>query len=74
MRPLASLLLLLTGCLDAPDDGAAGDELTSAEGVEFTIEWDGFVYVPRGADDGTVKWHIQRQIKNSLGALREVSA
>jgi hypothetical protein len=71
MRSLA-LLLLLAGCIDPLEDGASGDELTSAEGLEFTIEWDGFVYVPRGADDGTVKWHVQRQIKSSLGALREL--
>src|SRR3970282_80608 len=72
MRPLARLLFrALAGCVDVLGGGSADDPLTSLEGDEFTIEWEGFVYVPRGADDGTVRWHIQRQIKSSLGALRE---
>ncbi len=65
-------LLLLSACVDGLDGGASSDDLTSLEGDDFTIEWEGYVYVPRGADDGTVRWHIQRQIKSALGALREI--
>ncbi|HTM19670.1 MAG TPA: hypothetical protein VL172_04155 [Kofleriaceae bacterium] len=74
MHRLAFACLALTcasACVDDLDGRSAGDPLSSAEGVQFTIEWDGYVYVPRGADDGTVKWHMQRQIKSALGALRE---
>jgi len=69
---LLASLLPTAACIDALDGGSGGDPLTSVEGDEFVIEWEGFVYVPRGADDGTVKWNIQRQVKSSLGALREL--
>lgn len=69
---VAFLSLWFIACL-APGDGASGDrELTSVEGSEHVIEWDGFVYVPYGASDDHIRWEIQRQIKSSLGALREV--
>jgi len=41
------------------------------EGAEVAIDYDGFVYVDPGAGDCEVSWQIQRQIKSSLGALRE---
>jgi hypothetical protein len=52
----------------APED----QELTSAAGVELVLEYESFVYVPAGAGDDAVRWEIQREIKSSLGALREV--
>ena len=63
----------VTGCLASLDDADPGTgELTSDEGSAYTIQYDSFVYVPAGAGDDEVRWQIQRQIKSSLGALREV--
>jgi len=65
--------LLLSACI-GPLDGQSGssDEITSVDGSEYTIDYDSFVYVPAGASDDEVRWQIQRQVKSSLGALREV--
>ncbi len=74
-RVLPLLLCLPLASCTAPqsDSGSAGDTpLTSVEGVEFSIDFESFVYVPAGADEGHVKWQIQRQVKSALGALREV--
>jgi hypothetical protein len=76
---------LLVGCggdaARAPEDfGPAADdpiwstpegkEDTSATGWVRRIEWEGFVLVPTGSDTGTAQWHVRRQIKSALGALR----
>jgi hypothetical protein len=71
--PLAISLLFL-GCHSvgtAP--GAARDDLTSVGGTAQSIGWDGFVYVPSGADTQTVQAAIALQVKSALGALREQS-
>lgn len=69
---LACLAILLgSGCTSLWSDGSDGRDLTSVEGAEYVIEYEGFVYVPVGADDDQARWQIQRQIKSSLGALRE---
>ncbi|MCA9676335.1 MAG: hypothetical protein KC464_14955 [Myxococcales bacterium] len=73
---LASLPLLLApvvvaGCADPDGASANDDELTSVEGVEHTIDFDGFVDVTPGASDDAVKAAIHRELKSSLGALRE---
>ena len=79
MRELASgwlLLVLAAGGCSGPllKDGtgsARGDDLTSVGGNTRRIEWDGFVYVAPDADVATAQSVIARQVKSSLGALRE---
>jgi hypothetical protein len=69
----ASLLLLAASACTLPFETDPGsDEITSVEGSEFAIDYQSFVYVPAGAGDDVVRREIQRQIKSSLGALREV--
>jgi hypothetical protein len=46
------------------------EALTSAAGSERTIQWDGYLYVPAGADGATIDRAIQRQVKSAIGALR----
>jgi hypothetical protein len=73
MRYSLVFSLALAACVGPLDDWRGGsDPITSVEGSEFTIDYDSFVYVPAGADDDHVRWQIQRQVKSSLGALREV--
>ncbi len=63
----------LAGCdLPIDDSRTSNDDLTSASGVEYVLEFDSFVYVAADADDGAIRWQIQRQVKSALGALREV--
>jgi len=74
-RVLPILLCLSFSACNGPlsESSSPGDNpLTSVEGVEYTIDFESFVYVPAGADEGHVKWQIQRQVKSALGALREV--
>lgn len=59
------------GCAAFEDAAPGGSELTSVEGAEHTIEYDSFVYVAPGASDAAVQDAVRRQIKSSLGALRE---
>ncbi len=70
-RFLLAAPLCLSACVGPFDANPGSDEITSVEGSEFVIEYDSFVYVPAGADQGQVRWQIQRQLKSSLGALRE---
>src|SRR3954451_25144058 len=49
-----------------------GDHLTSVGGTTKQIDWDSFVYVVPNADVPTVQAAIARQVKSSLGALREL--
>lgn len=63
--------LAVAGCVGPFDVTSATDDVTSAAGSEYTIEFDSFVYVSRGASDGDVREAIRRQVKSSLGALRE---
>jgi hypothetical protein len=72
MRTLPLLLLALAGCAGVgPTTGSQTDELTSVGGTPKKIDWDAFVYVDPSANDDTIKWTIRRQVKSSLGALRE---
>jgi len=76
MRNLSLLALLLAGCSGAiPDATTAtnGGDLTSVGGNVAQIAWDSFVYVDPGADVPTIQAVIARQVKSSLGALREIS-
>jgi hypothetical protein len=70
------LFFALGGCAGGVlKDGTAAQQngdLTSIGGIAKQIDWDSFVYVPAGADTTTVQTAIVRQIKSSLGALREV--
>src|SRR5207247_622912 len=55
----------LLGC--GGGDAANEDDLTSATGDERVIQWDGWVYVPVGANDGAVHAAIARQVKSAIG-------
>src|SRR5437879_5779508 len=77
-RALIRSLLLVTlsalvGACDATPSAGAGDDLTSIGGTARTIDWDSFVYAQPGDDDGAIQRSIARQVKSSLGALRELS-
>lgn len=67
-RGMRLALVLLAGC--GVLEGSTGQDLTSVDGVQYTIDWDGFVDVAHGADATAA---IQQQIKSSLGALRNVN-
>jgi hypothetical protein len=69
------LALLLAGCAGSTHSTSAsqGDDLTSVGGNVAQINWDSFVYVDPSADDPTIQAVIARQIKSSLGALRQIS-
>ncbi|MDB4967210.1 MAG: hypothetical protein JWN44_2899 [Myxococcales bacterium] len=77
-RPTACLLfvLALAGCsAGVLKDGTAqvrDDDLTSVGGVTKQIDWESFVYVATDADAGVVQQVIARQVKSSLGSLREL--
>ncbi|MCB9593101.1 MAG: hypothetical protein H6719_10245 [Sandaracinaceae bacterium] len=66
-----AIVLLLAGCA-FEGAGAHDEEITGISGDAHVIEWESFVYVPEGADEAVVRWAIQRQVKSSLGALREM--
>src|SRR4051812_28855612 len=74
---IRSLLLAafsaLVGACDAAPTAGTGDDLTSVGGTAKTIDWDSFVYAAPGDDDGAIQRAIARQVKSSLGALREKS-
>jgi len=80
MRRLANVwllgILISAGCSGAvlkDGDGAEqGGDLTSVGGTTKQIDWDSFVYVATGADVPTIQAAIARQVKSSLGALREI--
>lgn len=81
MRTLASgwlaMVLWVAGCSGAVlKDGnsgrESGDDLTSVGGTTQQIDWDSFVYVATDADVATIQAVIARQVKSSLGALREL--
>lgn len=67
----AVVLMAVGACTPSEQDGASSDDLTSLEGAEYQIQYDAFVYVDRHADDDAIRWAVARQIKSSLGALRE---
>lgn len=77
MRIVASgclvLALAVGGCSGGVvgAGGEAGDHLTSVGGNTRRIEWDSFVYVAPDAEVATIQAAIARQVKSSLGALRE---
>jgi hypothetical protein len=66
-----AFLPLLAACAVDPTETTSPDDLTSVEGVEYTIDFDAFVDVPTGAGDDAVRTAIHRQLKSALGALRE---
>src|SRR5438067_959667 len=80
MRILASGWLLsvlwVAGCSGAvlkDGNGAeSGDDLTSVGGTTKQIDWDSFVYVAGDADVATIQAAVAKQVKSSLGALREI--
>jgi hypothetical protein len=69
-------VLLVAGCSGAVlkdgSGGEQGDDLTSVGGTTKQIDWDGFVYVAGDADVGAIQAVIAKQVKSSLGSLREV--
>src|SRR5207249_6122698 len=70
---LIMALSALAGACDATPTAGAGDDLTSVGGTPKTIDWDSFVYASPQDDDAAIQRNIQRQVKSSLGALREKS-
>ncbi|HWE27714.1 MAG TPA: hypothetical protein VHB97_06905 [Polyangia bacterium] len=80
MRMLASGWLLsvlwVAGCSGAVlkhgNGGESGDDLTSVGGTTKQVDWDSFVYVGGDADVPTIQAAIAKQVKSSLGALREI--
>lgn len=66
------LSLALAGCIGAPQGTTSNtDDLTSVGGTPKLIAWDSFVYVDPAADVATIQGVIRKQVKSSLGALRE---
>jgi hypothetical protein len=69
-------VLVFTGCSGAVlKSGGGGDDsadLTSVGGTTKQLDWDSFVYVTPDADTATIQAAIARQVKSSLGSLREV--
>src|SRR4051794_8203724 len=72
MKRILLLTAALLGCDAAPQAGTS-DDLTSVGGTAKTIEWDSFVYAQPSDDDGAIAAAIARQVKSSLGSLREKS-
>lgn len=68
------IVLALGGCSGAvvKDGSGTSDDLTSVGGTAKTIDWDSFVYVAPSADVPTIQAAIAKQVKSSLGALREI--
>src|SRR5207248_9343549 len=75
-RACLALVLAVAGCASGvPKDGSRAerdDDLTSVGGTTRQIEWDSFVYVAADAAAETIQQVIARQVKSSLGSLREV--
>lgn len=67
---LAYLSLLLSACA-LTGQGSSPDDLTSVDGQNATIDFDGFVDVAPGASDQVAKDAIHMELKSALGALRE---
>ena len=68
---LFAIASLLTGCIAPFDSSSDSDDLTSVDGAEYTIDFDGYVEVPAGASNDVARGAIHRQLKSALGALRE---
>lgn len=69
---LLAVSSLLCGCLSTFDASSDSDDLTSVDGVEYTIDFEGYVEIPAGASDDVARGAIHRQLKSGLGALREL--
>ena len=69
-------VLVVGGCSGAVLKNGSGAEqggdLTSVGGTTKQIDWDSFVYVAGDADVATIQGAIAKQVKSSLGSLREV--
>ncbi len=72
LLPALVLGLTIPAC-GLTGEGSSGTDLTSVDGVQYTIDFDAFVDVTHGATDDTAKSAIHQQIKSALGALREVN-
>lgn len=71
LLPVLSLLALgPMGCATG-EAGLTEEDLTSASGAERRIEWQSFVYVPKGTPDAEIAKAIQKQVKSAIGALRQ---
>ena len=67
---LAFFLSLSAACA-VTGEGTSPDDLTSVDGNQAIIDFDGFVDVAPGASDAVAKDAIHRELKSALGALRE---
>jgi hypothetical protein len=70
VRNAIGLVLLLSACA-ITGEGSSPDHLTSVDGNQAVIDFDGFVDVAPGASDAVAKDAIHRELKSALGALRE---
>ena len=70
MRNAFGLAFLLSACA-ITGEGSSPDDLTSVDGNQAIIDFDGFVDVAPGASDAVAKDAIHRELKSALGALRE---
>ena len=68
--------LVVAGCsgtvLKDGSGATSGEDLTSVGGTTRQLDWDSFVYVVPSADVATIQAAIAKQVKSSLGALREL--
>ncbi|HEY4179661.1 MAG TPA: hypothetical protein VGM90_22625 [Kofleriaceae bacterium] len=69
---VAGLLGPVAACISQDEDSSdSANDLTSVDGVEYTIDFDAFVDVAPAATDAVTKDAIHRELKSGLGALRE---
>jgi len=71
VRRLAYLGFALLSACAITGEGNSPDDLTSVDGQNALIDFDGFVDVAPGASDQAAKDAIHMQLKSALGALRE---
>jgi hypothetical protein len=70
VRTTLGLAFLVSACA-ITGEGTSPDDLTSVDGNQAIIDFDGFVDVAPGASDAVAKDAIHRELKSALGALRE---
>ena len=72
-RSWISLACVAALGLAACSDGASSsnDDLTGTSSVERPVSFTSYVYVDPSASDGDIATAVAREIKTSLGALRE---
>src|SRR5262249_15057591 len=70
-RAIFSLVFIVACTPTIGGPGRSSDDLTATSGHPRTIEWDSFVYVDPNDRDEAIARVIARQVKSSLGPLRQ---